>query len=102
MATRGEVSMTEIESKVRALIAARLGKAARDAPDDARFVEDLHAASLDMVEFIMSAEDEFGVEIPDAASEKFHTIADVVGFLEAELAARPTKGASGERPEIRT
>ena len=83
--------MTEISDKVRALAAERLGRAAIDAPDDARFVEDLHAASLDMVEIIMSAEDEFGVEIPDAASEKFHTIADVVRFLEAKLAAHQPK-----------
>lgn len=93
--------MTEIARKVRTLIAARLGNAALTAPDDARLIEDLHAASLDMVEFIMSAEDEFGVEIPDAASEKFHTIADVVGFLEARLAERPAQVAFDGRPEIR-
>ena len=91
--------MTDIARRARALIAARLGAAAIDAPDEARFVEDLHAASLDMVELVMSVEDEFGVEIPDAASEKFLTVADVVDFLETKLAAGSSKTFE-ERPGI--
>jgi acyl carrier protein len=91
--------MMDIGTKVRTLIAARLGSAAMIAPDEARFVEDLHAASLDMVELVMSVEDEFGVEIPDAASERFESISDVVRFLETKLAERRPK-ALDQRPEI--
>lgn len=91
--------MMDIAAKVRALVAARLGGAAIAAPDEARFVEDLHAASLDMVELVMSIEDEFGVEISDATSEKLKTIADVVRFLETKRAERPSK-APDQQPGI--
>ena len=46
------------------------------------FEDDLEADSLDVVDMIMSLEDEFGIEVPDEAVENFHTVGDVVRFVE--------------------
>ena len=48
-------------------------------------VEDLEADSLDVVDLIMSLEDEFGVEVPDDAIENFHTVGDIVRYVEDNL-----------------
>ena len=55
-----------------------------DLSDQARFVEDLKATSLDIVEMIMTLEDAFEVEISDADAERMHTVGDVVAFIKAK------------------
>ena len=60
-----------------------LGVKADDIKADSRFVEDLGADSLDLVELIMSFEDKFGVEISDESAEKLITVKDVLDFIEA-------------------
>lgn len=50
---------------------------------DAKFVEDLGADSLDVVELIMALEEKFGVDIPDDEAEKIQTVQDVVDYIES-------------------
>jgi acyl carrier protein len=50
---------------------------------DTHLMKDLEADSLDAVEIIMAIEDEFGIEVPDEDAEKFQTVGDIVGYVEA-------------------
>ena len=52
--------------------------------DDAKFVEDLGADSLDVVELVMALEEKFDIEIPDDEAEKITTVADVVTYVESK------------------
>ena len=52
--------------------------------DDAKFVEDLGADSLDVVELVMALEEKFDIEIPDDEAEKIQTVADVVAYIESK------------------
>jgi acyl carrier protein len=49
--------------------------------DEAKFIDDLGADSLDTVELVMAFEEEFGIEIPDDAAEKIQTVGDAVDFI---------------------
>ncbi|MBQ1961007.1 MAG: acyl carrier protein, partial [Akkermansia sp.] len=49
--------------------------------DDAKFIEDLGADSLDTVELVMTFEEKFGVEVPDEDAEKLKSVADVVAYI---------------------
>ena len=83
-----DLAMNDIARKTRQVLAARLGPAAAAAPDGARFVEELKASSLDLVELIMSIEDAFEIEVPDAASEKIFTVGELVAFVETAVEAK--------------
>lgn len=63
-------------------------------------MDELGVTSVDMVETIMSLEDEFGIEIPDAAAEKFHTVGDVVTFLAAGGRANKESSATVPGPNL--
>ena len=52
--------------------------------EDAKFVEDLGADSLDVVELVMALEEKFDIEIPDDEAEKIQTVADVVAYIESK------------------
>jgi acyl carrier protein len=80
--------MDDIARKTRQVVAARLGPAAATAPDGARFIEDLKASSLDLVELIMSIEDAFEIEVSDSASEKIFTVGELVAFVETAVEAK--------------
>ena len=84
----------DIPRRIREVLAARLGSAASAAPDGARFVEELKATSLDLVELIMSIEDAFDIEISDAASEKMFTVGDLVTFVTGKIEAKRAKAAA--------
>jgi acyl carrier protein len=71
----------EIKQKVISLIAEQLGKAEDAVTLDSQFIEDLGADSLDLVELIMSMEDEFGVEIADEDAEKILKVSDAVDYV---------------------
>ena len=71
----------EIKQKVVALIAVQLGKSVDLVTLDSHFIEDLGADSLDLVELIMSMEDEFGVEIADEDAEKILKVSDAVNYV---------------------
>jgi acyl carrier protein len=76
--------MTEktVEQRVKEIIVEQLGVNADQVTPNARFIEDLGADSLDVVELIMAMEEEFGCEIPDQEAEKLVTVADVVRYIE--------------------
>jgi acyl carrier protein len=73
----------EIASKVKEIIIEELGVDAEKVTDQASFVDDLGADSLDTVELVMAFEEEFDLEIPDEDAEKMRTVADVVSYVSA-------------------
>ena len=70
-----------IERQVREIIINELGVEPEKVTDDASFVEDLGADSLDTVELVMAFEEEFGIDIPDEDAEKMRTVGDAVRYL---------------------
>ncbi|HOC08166.1 MAG: acyl carrier protein [Clostridiales bacterium] len=70
-----------IFEKVREIIADQLGVDEEEISSDARFIEDLGADSLDLVELIMALEEEFDLEIPDEDAEKISTVGDAVEYI---------------------
>lgn len=82
--TSGTV-MSEIENRVRKIVVNHLGLDEDQVVDDASFIDDLGADSLDIVELIMAFEEEFGIEIPDDQTENIRTVSDVVEFLKTRL-----------------
>ncbi len=73
----------EIASKVKEIIIEELGVDAEKVTDQASFVDDLGADSLDTVELVMAFEEVFELEIPDEDAEKMRTVADVVSYVSA-------------------
>ena len=71
----------ELYEKVKAVIVDQLGVEEDDINEDAAFVDDLGADSLDIVELVMALEEEFGVSIPDEQAEKIKTVGDAVDFI---------------------
>lgn len=71
-----------IEERVREIIVEQLGVKPEQVTPEARFIEDLGADSLDVVELIMAFEEEFGHEIPDEEAEKLQTVGDVIKYIE--------------------
>lgn len=74
--------MSEIASRVREIIAQELGVEGEKVTDDANFVEDLGADSLDTVELVMAFEEEFGIEIPDEDAEQMQTVGQAIKYLD--------------------
>ncbi len=70
-----------IREKVITIVAQHLGVDAKSVCGDSRFVEDLGADSLDLVDLVMELEDEFSIQINDSETGKFKTIDDVVSFI---------------------
>lgn len=75
--------MSEIESRVKAIIVDKLGVDESEVVPTASFTNDLGADSLDTVELIMELEKEFNVTIPDDQAEKIATVGDAISFIEA-------------------
>ncbi len=69
------------ESRVREIIINELGVEAEKVTDEASFVEDLGADSLDTVELVMAFEEEFGIDIPDEDAEQMRTVGDAISYL---------------------
>ena len=74
--------MSEIATKVKAIIVDKLGVDEKDVTLEASFTNDLGADSLDTVELIMELEKEFDIQIPDEEAEKIVTVGDAVRFIE--------------------
>ena len=70
-----------LEEKVRDIIVEQLGVKAEQVANDASFIEDLGADSLDTVELVMAFEEEFGIEVPDEEAEKLQSVGDVVTYV---------------------
>ena len=74
--------MSEIESKVKEIIADKLGVDEADVKPEASFTNDLGADSLDTVELIMEFEKSFNITIPDDQAEKIATVGDAIAYIE--------------------
>lgn len=77
----------DLESRIKEIIADQLGVEIEKLRDDANFVQDLGADSLDVVELVMAFEEEFGIEIPDEDAEKIRTVGDVIKYLKERVQA---------------
>ena len=70
-----------VEEKVREIIVDQLGVDEKQVTDDAAFINDLGADSLDTVELVMALEEEFDVEIPDEEAEKISKVQDAIDYI---------------------
>ena len=75
--------MSETADRVKKIVVEHLGVEPDKVTEDASFIDDLGADSLDIVELVMAFEEEFGCEIPDDAAEKIVTVKDAVSFIES-------------------
>jgi len=75
--------MSEVKEKVKKIIVDHLGVDAAKVTDEASFIDDLGADSLDTVELVMAFEEEFGSEISDSEAEKILTVGDAIKFIES-------------------
>ncbi len=73
-----------VEQKVKELVVQQLGVNEEEVTEDASFVEDLGADSLDQVELVMAFEEEFSIEIPDEDAEKITTVGQAVEYIESK------------------
>ena len=73
----------DISNKVKKMVANHLGVEELKVTDEANFIDDLGADSLDTVELVMAFEEEFGSEISDSEAEKILTVGDAIKFIES-------------------
>jgi acyl carrier protein len=79
---RRKFSMSETADRVKKIVVEHLGVEPDKVTEDASFIDDLGADSLDIVELVMAFEEEFGVEIPDDAAEKITTVRDAIDYID--------------------
>jgi acyl carrier protein len=79
--------MSDVSSRVKKIVIEHLGVEEAKVVENASFVDDLGADSLDQVELVMKFEDEFGCEIPDDAAEKITTIKSAIAYIESQQEA---------------
>jgi acyl carrier protein len=82
---RGTRNMSDIAERVKKIVVDHLGVDEAKVTENASFIDDLGADSLDTVELVMAFEEEFSVEIPDDSAEKIITVKDAVNFIEAHV-----------------
>lgn len=73
--------MSDIESRVRAIVVEQLAVKESQVTTEASFIDDLGADSLDTVELVMALEEEFGTEIPDEEAEKITTVQLAINYI---------------------
>ena len=71
-----------IQEKVKDIIVEQLGVNPEQVTQEAKFIEDLGADSLNTVELVMAFEEEFGIDVPDEEAEKLQSVGDVVRYVE--------------------
>jgi acyl carrier protein len=76
--------MSDVADRVKKIVLEHLGVDEDKVVENASFIDDLGADSLDTVELVMAFEEEFGIEIPDDAAEKILTIKDAIDFIESQ------------------
>ena len=76
----------DVSGKVKKMVADHLGVEVTKVIDEASFIDDLGADSLDTVELVMAFEEEFGSEISDSEAEKILTVGDAIKFIESKAA----------------
>jgi acyl carrier protein len=77
--------MADPETRLKKIIADQLGVAEEEVVPDASFIDDLNADSLEMVDLIISLEEEFNIQIADEDAEKIKTVRDAIDFLNEQL-----------------
>ena len=77
------MASAEMEARLKKIVAEQLGVEENRIVPSARFSDDLNADSLDLVEMIMSLEEEFGVEIPDEDAEKILTVQNAIDYVDS-------------------
>ena len=82
-----EIAMSSIEQQVKGIVAEQLGVKEDEVTNDASFVDDLGADSLDTVELVMALEEEFETEIPDEDAEKITTVQQAIDFVTARASS---------------
>ncbi|WP_230659304.1 acyl carrier protein [Psychrobacter sp. I-STPA10] len=75
----------DIELKVKSAVAEQLDISVEEISNDASFMEDLGADSLDLVELVMSFENDFGITIPDEDSAELTTVQQAIDYVKAKL-----------------
>ncbi len=75
-----------VDEKVKSIIVEQLGVDANEVTQEASFVDDLGADSLDTVELVMAFEEAFNIEIPDEAAEKIQKVKDAIAYIEKNSA----------------
>ncbi|MEN3930526.1 acyl carrier protein [Microvirga sp. W0021] len=78
--------MSDVAERVKKIVVEHLSVEADKVTENANFIDDLGADSLDIVELVMAFEEEFNVEIPDDAAETIVTVGDAIKFLEKNAA----------------
>ena len=78
--------MSETADRVKKIVVEHLGVEGDKVTEEASFIDDLGADSLDIVELVMAFEEEFGVEIPDDAAEKITTVKDAIDYIDQNKA----------------
>ena len=76
------------EDRVKEIIAKELEVEVKQLTPDAKFIEDLGADSLDIVELVMALEEEFGMDIPDEDADKLKTVGDAMEYLKQHATAQ--------------
>jgi len=76
---------TNVETRIKEIIADQLGLREEEVKSEASFVDDLGADSLDIVELIMTMEEEFELEIPDEEAEKILKVQDAINYVSSKL-----------------
>jgi acyl carrier protein len=71
-----------VAERVKKMIVEQLGVNEAEVVPEAKFIDDLGADSLDIVELVMALEDEYGIEIPDEDAEKIQTVGDAIRYIE--------------------
>jgi len=74
--------MSDVAERVKKIVVEHLGVEESKVTENASFIDDLGADSLDTVELVMAFEEEFGIEIPDDAAEKIVTVKDAIAFID--------------------
>jgi acyl carrier protein len=76
------------EDRVKEIIAKELEVDSKQLTPEAKFIEDLGADSLDIVELVMALEEEFGIDIPDEDADKLKTVGDAMNYLKSHATAQ--------------
>lgn len=79
--------MAPVFDRVKAIVVEQLGVEAEEVTQQSKFVEDLGADSLDVVELVMALEEEFDIEIPDEDAEKIVTVGEAARYIESHVEA---------------
>jgi len=80
--------MSDIADRVKKIVVEHLGVEPEKVTDNANFIDDLGADSLDTVELVMAFEEEFGIEIPDEDAEKIQSVRDAYNYIDQHKASK--------------